>query len=124
MGTLIFMAVLMETGLVVFHHENESTSTVWWSSKQLSVVTLSSTDAKYFTLSHATQDEIWLRSLLKNIGLTQEKPTMMFEDNQGAISLIKNPKSNWRKKHIDIKYHYIREDSTQRFNSSIVASKK
>lgn len=86
------MAMLMETGLVFLHRKNESSSTVLWSSKQLSVVTLSLSDAKYFTLSHATQERIWLRSLLKNIGLTQEKPTIMFEDNQGAISL--NPKSH------------------------------
>ena len=101
------MAMLMETGLVFLHRKNESSSTVLWSSKQLSVVTLSLSDAKYFTLSHATQERIWSRSLLKNIGLTQEKPTIMFEDNQGAISL--NPKSHWRKKQINIYYRHIRE---------------
>ena len=47
--------------------------------------------------------------LLKNIGFAQEKPTIIFEDNQGSISLAKNPKYHSRTKHIDIKYHYIRD---------------
>ena len=62
-----------------------------WSSKCQSVVALSSTEAEYIGLSHATQEVIWLRSLLKNIGFAQEKPIIIFEDNQGSISLAKNP---------------------------------
>ena len=34
---------------------------------------------------------------------------MLFEDNQGTISLSKNPRDHSRTKHIDIKYHYVRE---------------
>ena len=33
----------------------------------------------------------------------------VFEDNQGAIALSKNPKFHKRTKHIDIRYHFVRE---------------
>ena len=48
--------------------------------------------------------------LLKNIGFPQEKPRIIFKDNQGSILLAKNPKYHSRTKHIDIKYRYIRDD--------------
>ena len=38
-----------------------------------------------------------------------DSPTTLYEDNQGAIELSKNPKFHNRTKHIDISYHFIRE---------------
>ncbi|KAK9131946.1 hypothetical protein Scep_011474 [Stephania cephalantha] len=52
---------------------------------------------------------IWLRNLLKEIGLIQEEPTEVCVDNKSAIALAKNPVFHDRSKHIDIRYHYIRE---------------
>ena len=43
------------------------------------------------------------------MGLEQKEATKLHEDNQGSISLSKNPKSHSRTKHIDIKFHYVRE---------------
>ena len=57
----------------------------------------------------ASQEAIWLRKLLENIGFKQSDATKLYEDNQGTIALAKNPKSHSRTKHIDIKYHYVRE---------------
>ena len=50
-----------------------------------------------------------MRNLLEDIGLKQTDATMIDEDNQGAIALSRNPKHHPRAKHIDVKYHYIRE---------------
>ena len=47
--------------------------------------------------------------ILKDIGFTQKIPTIIFEDNQGAICLSKHPKDHSRTKHIDVKFHYVRE---------------
>ena len=69
---------------------------------------LSSTEAEYVSLSLATQEVIWLRRLLKGMGFAQEHPTTIFEDNQGAIELAKNPSHHSRTKHIDIKFHHVR----------------
>ena len=38
-----------------------------------------------------------------------QSPTVTFEDNQGAVALAKNPRDHPRTKHIDVKYHYIRQ---------------
>ena len=47
--------------------------------------------------------------MLNDIGFKQTKPTTLYEDNQGAIGLSENPKLNSRTKHIDIKFHYVRQ---------------
>ena len=56
-------------------------STISWMSKRQSIVALSTTEAEYVALSTATQEAIWLRSLLKGMGFEQKSPTTIFEDN-------------------------------------------
>ena len=70
---------------------------------------MSSAEAEYIALSHATQEVIWLRSLLSDIRFTQLKAMIMFEDNQRTISFVWYPKFNSGTKHINTKYHYIPE---------------
>ena len=82
---------------------------VSWKSKRQTVVALSSAEAEHIALCLAAQEAIWLRSLLKSLSFKQSKATKLYEDNQGAIALTKNPKTHSRTKHIDIKYHYIRD---------------
>ena len=86
-----------------------SGSTVSWSSKRQSCVARTSTEAEYVALSHATQEVVWLRRLLNDIGETQDQPSIMNEDNQGAIELSKNPRFHNRTKHIDVAYHFMRQ---------------
>ena len=87
-----------------------SGATVPWKSKRQTVIALSSTEAEYIALCLAAQEAIWLKSLLlKSLGLKQSKAIKLYGDNQGAITLTRNPKTHYRTKHIDIKYHYIRE---------------
>ena len=80
-----------------------------WASKKQSVVALSSTEAEYIAASLASQEAVWLRSLLGDISFVQKEPTVIKEDNQGTIALSRNPKYHPRTKHIDIKYHFIRD---------------
>ena len=84
-------------------------SLISWASKKQSIVALSSTEAEYVALCSATQETVWLRNLLQDIGLSQKEPTCVAEHNQGAMCLAKNPKDHNRTKHIDIKYHYTRQ---------------
>ena len=65
-------------------------------------------------MCEAAQEAVWLRRLLSDIGFAQRTPTTIHEDNQGAICLSQNPKDHSRTKHIDIKFHYIREKVTER----------
>ena len=81
-----------------------------WLSKKQAAVALSTSEAEYVALSSVTQEAVWLRKLLtSDLQVTSQEPTMIMEDNQGAISIVKNPVAHSRTKHIDIRYHYIRE---------------
>jgi transposase InsO family protein len=84
-------------------------SLISWRSRKQSIVALSTTEAEYVALCDATQESVWLRQLLRDIGHEQRNATTIHEDNQGAIVLSQNPKDHTRTKHIDIKFHFIRE---------------
>ena len=79
-----------------------------WMSKKQPVVALSSTESEYIALSYAAQETIWLRRLVESLTVKQDAANVLFEDNQGAIALCKNPKDHGRTKHIDIRYHFVR----------------
>ena len=82
---------------------------VSWLSKKQATVALSTAEAEYVALSTATQEAIWLRRLLTDVGEPLEEPIVIHEDNQGAIAMAKNPVDHARTKHIDIRYHFVRE---------------
>ena len=81
---------------------------VWRSVKQ-KLVTLSSCEAEYVALSQAVQEALWLRRLLEQLGFTQKIPTVIWEDNQSTIHLAKDAKHHGRSKHIDVRYHFVRQ---------------
>ena len=85
------------------------TSTASWSSRKQATVAKSSTEAEYVALSSATQEAVWLRRLMEDLGREMATPTTIYEDNQGAIELAKNAKYHNRTKHIDICHHFVRE---------------
>jgi transposase InsO family protein len=86
-----------------------STPITWRSQKQ-NCVACSSTEAEYVALSSAAREGMWLRGLLKELHILDDKTTtVLYCDNQSAIRLSENPVLHQRTKHIDIKHHYIRE---------------
>ena len=82
---------------------------VSWLSKKQATVALSTAEAKYVALSAATQEAIWLRRLLTDVGESLEDPIVINEDNQGAIAMAENPVGHARAKHIYIRFHFVRE---------------
>lgn len=83
-----------------------------WSTKKQPTVALSSCEAEYMALADATKEMLYLRSFITSIGLHQEPPNTIFSDNQGAIALTSpNKMQHKRTKHIDIRYHFIREQN-------------
>ena len=82
---------------------------ITWASKKQNSVALSTVEAEYMALSVATQEAIWLRQLQEELGMKDAGPTLIYEDNQGAISMAKNPVFHKRTKHIQIRYHFVRE---------------
>ncbi|KAJ7549261.1 hypothetical protein O6H91_07G046700 [Diphasiastrum complanatum] len=80
-----------------------------WSSNKQDTISLSSTEAEYKALSSATQEAVWLRKLLCEIGMKHVNPIVIFCDSQSGIQLAKNPIFHARTKHIEVKYHFVRE---------------
>src|SRR5690348_13806518 len=76
---------------------------------------LSSTEAEYMALADACKQAIWARCLLKELQNPQDHqdddpaPTVIWEDNQGAMALAVDPVQHARTKHIDVRYHFTRE---------------
>lgn len=83
--------------------------TVSWVSKRQPTVALSTAEAEYMALAHAARNAKWLRQLMMDIGLPQDAPTLIYEDNQGCIAMAKNHMIQERTKHIDIRHHFLRE---------------
>ncbi|KAK3894704.1 hypothetical protein Pcinc_001550 [Petrolisthes cinctipes] len=82
---------------------------VSWSSKKQSCVALSTAEAEYMALASAIQEAVWLRKLAVDIQIDCKSPLLLYEDNQSTIAMSKNPQFLGKTKHIDIKFHYVRE---------------
>ena len=81
-----------------------------WRSKKQTTVALSMAEAEYVALAGATQEAVWMRQLTADLnGEPATEPTVVFEDNQAAIAMAKNPQFHGRSKHILIKYHFVRD---------------
>ena len=80
-----------------------------WGSKLQPTVALSSAEAEYMAVSSAVQEGVHLRQLLGDLGYRLDEPTTIYEDNMGCIALSNNPVFHKRTKHIDIRYHFVRE---------------
>lgn len=80
-----------------------------WSSKKQPIVTLSSCEAEYVAVASSICHALWLKKLLKMLHMPQNDATTIFVDNKSTIALGKNPMFHDRSKHIDTKFHFIRE---------------
>jgi hypothetical protein len=82
---------------------------VSWRSKLQTTVAFSSAKAEYMACCFATREAVWLRRLLNEVGLAMKGPTPLHQDNSGCVSLSGNWRADQRTKHIDVQYHYVRE---------------
>ena len=80
-----------------------------WQSKLQSTVAVSTMEAEYMAAFGAIQELIWLKGVLGEIGIHLDDPITLHMDAKSAIALAKNPMHHKRSKHIDIKYHWLRE---------------
>lgn len=93
------------TGVLFFFGE----SLISWQSQKQKVVALSSCEAEYIAATTAACQGIWLARLLSDLTNEQPGSVLLKVDNKSAISLSKNPVFHDRSKHIDTRYHFIRE---------------
>ncbi|GJR79848.1 retrotransposon protein, putative, ty1-copia subclass [Tanacetum coccineum] len=81
---------------------------VSWSSKRQKSDAISSTEAEYIAMSGCCAQILWMRSQLTDYGLGFNK-IPMYCDNKSAIALCCNNVQHSRSKHIDIRFHFIKE---------------
>ncbi|MCO5555162.1 hypothetical protein L7F22_008705 [Adiantum nelumboides] len=81
---------------------------VSWRSRLQTCVTKSTTKAEYVAPSKACKEAIWLGRLVTDLGIKEETP-MLHCDSQSSIQLAHNPVYHSKTKHVDVKYHFIRE---------------
>lgn len=84
-------------------------SLVTWTSQKQKVVALSSCEAEYIAAASAACQGLWLSRLLNDLIGGAAKKFKLLVDNKSAIALTKNPVHHDRSKHIDTKFHFIRQ---------------
>ena len=104
------------TSGVVFFSANGPIS---WLSKRQSTVALSTAESEYVALFSSVKEAVWLKQLFEDLGESQSNPIYINCDNMSALAIANNSKSNKNVKHMEIKYHYVRET----IESKVVATK-
>jgi hypothetical protein len=64
---------------------------ITWGSHKQAIITFSSTEAEYITLSKATHEAKWLAALYDKLGYQANGPIKIFSDNNGSIAMAMNP---------------------------------
>lgn len=80
-----------------------------WSLKKQPIVTLSTCEAEYVAATSCVYQASWLRNLLTDLNLQQEMRTEIYINKKSTHALAKNPVFYDRSKHIDTRYHFVRE---------------
>nr|GEW52797.1 ribonuclease H-like domain, reverse transcriptase, RNA-dependent DNA polymerase [Tanacetum cinerariifolium] len=93
------------TGIIFYYGE----SPISWSTQKQATVALSSCESEFIVATTAATQALWLKRLLSKLTHSEEDKVTIKVDNKSAIALMKNPVFHGRSKHIDTKYHFIRE---------------
>lgn len=83
-------------------------SLVSWSAVKQKSIALSSTEAEYYTMTHAFKEVLWIQVFLSLLKFPIPRPFPILSDNQAACALSNSPAISARSKHIDIRHHFIR----------------
>lgn len=82
---------------------------ITWNSRKQPTVALSTTEAEYMSLTAAVQESEWLRQFNNEVFGTKMTPIPIYCDNRSALALAATDMYHARTKHIDIKFHFVRE---------------
>lgn len=90
----------------VFHLGSDVIS---WASKKQPIVTLSLAKAEYVATTSSLRQVVWLRRVFDGLKKKQEGSTTIYCDSTSTIALSMNSVFHHKSKHIDTRYHFIRE---------------
>ena len=95
-----------------------------WESRTQPSTARSTTEAEYMAMAEATSESIWIAKVAQDLGIPIHGPITLFEDNSGAIALANTRKHMRRTKHIDVRYHFVREKRESGFIDFIFCETK
>lgn len=84
-------------------------SMISWKSKKQATVSRSSAEAEYRALASVSSELTWIVQLLANLHINVQLPSLVYCDNQAAISIASNPTFHERTKHIEFDCHFVRD---------------
>lgn len=93
------------TGYIIFLGD----SVITWGSRKQNVVALSTTEAEYIAGCTCVQELVWVKRLIRELLCVRKIECILYIDNQSAIQLIKKPVFHRKTKHIEVRFHYIRD---------------
>ena len=82
---------------------------IMWRSKQQGQCALSSTEAEYYAVSEAVKEILFVVQVLLDLGIAVKTPIIVKVDNMGAVFMTNNASSSARTRHVDTRWHFIRE---------------
>lgn len=95
-----------------------------WSARKQATVSRSSTEAEYKALANATAEVMWIMKLLNELKVFHPMTAVLWCDNIGATYLSQNPVFHARMKHIEVDYHFVREQVARRLLDILFVSTK
>jgi hypothetical protein len=95
-----------QSGILVFLGAN----LISWKSQKQKCVAKSTMEAEYVAMSDGASEGSWIKQMAYDFELiAEENPITLRCDNQAAIAAVNNPTDHSRAKHINVKYHHIRD---------------
>lgn len=85
------------------------TNIISWCSRKQDSIALSNAEAEYIYANKVVCQSIWLRRILSNLHQKVINPTVILYDNMIAIVMIKNPVFHTKSKHMQLRYHFIKD---------------
>jgi hypothetical protein len=86
-----------------------SSAMATWASKRQPVTAISSTESEFYSASQCALECVYLRRVMDLMGYPQTGPTLIAQDNNACIFLVKGSGMYARAKHIDTRVHRVRE---------------
>jgi hypothetical protein len=80
-----------------------------WSNRKHGSIAQSTAEAEYIVASAASREAVWLRKLLSDLFSAELEPKIIHCDNQSCIKIFENRVFHDRSKHIEMRYHYVRD---------------
>ncbi|KAF2904676.1 hypothetical protein ILUMI_01505, partial [Ignelater luminosus] len=85
-----------------------SDAAISWQARKQSCISLSSTEAEYVAIPDASKEAVYLQGLLNEF-VSMSDPVIIYNDSQSAQKLLHNASFHNRSKHIEVRYHYVRD---------------